>query len=89
MLSTLPFDTPDQVIAQASGGAAAVTAVAGAGSRVAMESARRAAAQGLIEPVRIDGRHGRYFDDGAGQGVGSHRSRTADRVGCTRVQRAA
>ena len=53
MLSTLPFDTPDQVIAQASGGAAAVTAVAGAGSRVAMESARRAAAQGLIEPVLV------------------------------------
>jgi phosphate acetyltransferase len=53
VLSTLPFDTPDQVIAQASGGAAAVTAVAGAGSRVAMESARRAAAQGLIEPVLV------------------------------------
>ncbi len=53
MLSTLPFDTPDQVIAQASGGAAAVTAVAGAGSRVALESARRAAEQGLIEPVLV------------------------------------
>lgn len=53
MLSTLPFDTPDQVIAQASGGAAAVTAVAGAGSRVALESARRAAEHGLIEPVLV------------------------------------
>ncbi len=53
MLSTLPFDTPDHVIAQASGGAAAVTAVAGAGSRVALESARRAAAHGLIEPVLV------------------------------------
>ncbi len=53
MLSTLPFDTPGHVIAQASGGAAAVTAVAGAGSRVALESARRAAEHGLIEPVLV------------------------------------
>ena len=53
MLSTLPFDTPDHVIARASGGAAAVTAVAGASSRVALESARRAASHGLIEPVLV------------------------------------
>ena len=53
MLSSLPFDTPDHVIARASGGAAAVTAVAGAGSRVALESARRAASHGLIEPVLV------------------------------------
>jgi phosphotransacetylase len=53
VLSTLPFDTPGHVIAQASGGAAAVTAVAGAGSRIALESARRAAEHGLIEPVLV------------------------------------
>ena len=53
MLSTLPFDTPDRVIAQASGGASAVTAVAGAGGPVAMASARRAAELGLIEPVLV------------------------------------
>ena len=53
MLSTLPFDTPDHVIARASGGAAAVTAIVGAGSRVALESARRASTQGLIEPVLV------------------------------------
>ena len=53
MLSTLPFDTPDHVIARASGGAAAVTAIAGASSRVALESARRAASHGLIEPVLV------------------------------------
>ena len=53
MLSDLPFDTPDHVIAKAAGGTPAVTAVAGAGSRVALESARRAAAHGLIEPVLV------------------------------------
>jgi phosphate acetyltransferase len=53
VLSPLPFDTPDRVIAQASGGASAVTAVAGAGSRVAMASALRAAEHGLIEPVLV------------------------------------
>ena len=53
MLSPLPYETPDPVIARASGAAAAVTAVAGAGSRVAMASARRAAEKGLIEPVLV------------------------------------
>jgi phosphotransacetylase len=53
VLSTLPFDTPDHVIAQASGGAAAVTAIVGASSRVALQSARQASTQGLIEPVLV------------------------------------
>ena len=53
MLSSLPFDTPDHVIAHASEGPAAVTAVAGCGSHVVLESARRAAALDLIEPVLV------------------------------------
>ena len=53
MLSTLPFETPHPVIAKAAGGPAAATAVAGADSRVALESARRAAERGLIAPILV------------------------------------
>lgn len=53
MLSTLPFASPSHLIEQAGAGAPTPMAVAGAGGLLALESARRAAEAGLIEPCLV------------------------------------
>jgi phosphotransacetylase len=58
MLSTTPFEVPPYLLAKAGDLAPVAMAVVGAGHGLAMESARRAADAGLIEPVLIgDGDH--------------------------------
>ncbi|MFQ5619654.1 MAG: bifunctional enoyl-CoA hydratase/phosphate acetyltransferase [Rhodospirillales bacterium] len=53
MLSTVPFEVPAYLIDKARRAPRLTMAVAGAGHPVAMESARRAAEAGLMEPVLI------------------------------------
>lgn len=53
MLSSLPFESPPDIVARARSGPPAVMAVAGAGGRLALESARLAAARGLIAPLLV------------------------------------
>ena len=53
MLSTVPFEVPPYLMDKARAAPRLTMAVAGAGHPVAMESARRAADAGLIEPVLI------------------------------------
>lgn len=53
MLSTVPFEVPARLMDKALGAPRLTMAVAGAGHPLAMESARRAADAGLIEPVLI------------------------------------
>jgi phosphate acetyltransferase len=53
VLSPLPFASPGHVIAKATAATPTPTAVAGAGGRLALESARRAAEAGLIEPCLV------------------------------------
>ena len=53
MLSPLPFASPSHVIDRATSAAPTPTAVVGAGGRLALESARRAAEAGLIEPCLV------------------------------------
>ncbi|MDH3475543.1 MAG: bifunctional enoyl-CoA hydratase/phosphate acetyltransferase [Rhodospirillales bacterium] len=53
MLSYLPYACPPELLERARSSKPTATAVAGAGGKVALESARRAAAAGLIEPVLI------------------------------------
>ncbi len=53
MLSTVPFEVPAHLMDKARGAPRLTMAVAGAGHPVAMESARRAAEAGLVEPVLV------------------------------------
>ena len=53
MLSPLPFASPGHVIEKATAATPTPTAVAGAGGRLALESARRATEAGLIEPCLV------------------------------------
>ncbi len=53
MLSTVPFEVPAHLMDKARGTPRLTMAVAGAGHPVAMESARRAAEAGLVEPVLV------------------------------------
>ena len=53
MLSTVPFEVPARLMDKARAAPRLTMAVAGAGHPLAMESARRAAEAGLIEPVLI------------------------------------
>ena len=53
MLSEKPYEIPPYLLAKCKGQAPVLTAVAGADHPVAMESARQAAAQGLILPVFV------------------------------------
>jgi len=53
MLSTVPFEVPPTLLDKARAAPGLTMAVAGAGHPVAMESARRAAEAGLIEPVLV------------------------------------
>jgi len=53
MLSKIPFEIPRSLIEKAKGAPRLPMAIAGAGHPVALESARRAADIGLIEPVLI------------------------------------
>ena len=53
MLSTAPFEVPAYLMAMAQGLPPQPMAVAGADNPVAMESARRAALEGLAEPVLV------------------------------------
>ncbi len=53
MLSTVPFEVPAHLMDKALGAPRLTMAVAGAGHPLAMESARRAADAGLIEPVLV------------------------------------
>ena len=54
LLSTVPFEAPAGLIEQARQGAPVAMAVAGAGGRVALESAKRAADAGLVVPHLVD-----------------------------------
>ena len=54
LLSTVPFEAPAGLIEQARQGAPVAMAVAGAGGRVALESAKRAADSGLVVPHLVD-----------------------------------
>lgn len=53
MLSQKPYEIPPYLLAKCKGQAPVLTAVAGAGHPVAMESARQAASHGLILPVFV------------------------------------
>ena len=53
MLSPLPFASPGHVIEKATAATPTPTAVAGAGGRLALESARRGTEAGLIEPCLV------------------------------------
>ena len=53
MLSTLPFQCPADLLHRGRAGPRTPTAVVGAGGKLALESARRAAEAGLIEPVLV------------------------------------
>jgi len=53
VLSPLPFASPGHVIDKATAATPTPTAVAGAGGRLALESARRATEAGLIEPCLV------------------------------------
>ena len=53
MLSTVPFEVPAHLMDKARAAPRLTMAVAGAGHPLAMESARRAADAGLIEPVLV------------------------------------
>jgi phosphotransacetylase len=53
VLSPLPFASPGHVIEKATAATPTPTAVAGAGGRLALESARRATEAGLIEPCLV------------------------------------
>ncbi|MCH7956604.1 MAG: bifunctional enoyl-CoA hydratase/phosphate acetyltransferase [Proteobacteria bacterium] len=53
MLSTVPFEVPARLMDKARAAPRLTMAVAGAGHPLAMESARRAAEAGLIEPVLV------------------------------------
>ncbi|MDH3596194.1 MAG: bifunctional enoyl-CoA hydratase/phosphate acetyltransferase [Rhodospirillales bacterium] len=53
MLSTLPFECPSELLERGRAGAPTPTAIAGAAGELALESARRATEEGLIEPVLV------------------------------------
>jgi phosphate acetyltransferase len=53
LLSYLPYECPPKLLERARSGNPTPTALAGAGGKVALESARRAAAEGLVEPVLV------------------------------------
>jgi len=53
VLSTLPFECPSELLERGRAGAPTPTAIAGAAGELALESARRATEEGLIEPVLV------------------------------------
>lgn len=53
MLSKLPFECPPELLEKGRSGKPALTAIAGAGGELALESARQAVEAGLIEPVLV------------------------------------